>query len=221
MVTVSGRAPGGPAVVVSARTVPLAAAGLAALAVLPALMTHLRGGLDFTLALQAAAVIAGSGAGFAADDEAANVLAPSPTPLLARRAFRAATVLGVLGAAAAAAALLAVSAAGPAPDLAPPLAVLAAAAGVSAAFAFGNRTDGPAAPGVSAAVATAMVLLSGAFLATRWSWVPDVSRPRFDGRWLVVAAAGAAVALVRSRDPAAPPLPRGAGSRLVSEPETL
>ena len=203
MVTVTGRAPGGPAVAVSARTVPLAAFGLAALAIVPALLTRLRGGHDFTLALQAAAVIAGSGAGFAADDPAANVLAPSPTPLVARRAFRAASLVALLATAAGVAGLLAVSGAGPAPALTPPLAVLAAAAGVSAAFAFGNRTDVPVAIGLSAAVTTGVVLIGAAFFAVRWPWVPNVSQATYDRRWLVVAAAGAAVALVRSRDPAA------------------
>lgn len=183
----------------SARTVPLAAVGLAALAVMPALLTRLRGGHDFTLALQAAAVIAGSGAGFAADDPAANVLAPSPTPLVARRAFRAASVLALLAAAAGAAALLAY----PAPPLGPPLLVLVAAAGLSAAFAFGNRTDGPVTVGVSAAVTTGLVLLGGSFFSVRWPWMPDVSRATYDRRWLVVAVAGVFIALVRSRDPAA------------------
>ena len=190
------------AVAVTARTVPPAVVVLAALAVLPALVTRLRGGHDLTLALQAAAVFAGSGAGFAADDQAANLLASSPTPLLARRAFRAVGVGVVLAAGAGLALVLAGTAGGPPVALAGPFAVLAAAAGTAAALASVDPTDVALAPGVSSALGAVLMLATLSSLAERWSWAPSLARPEFDRRWLVMAGAGLLVALVRSTDPA-------------------
>ena len=197
----------------AARTVPAAAALVAALAVLPALVTRARGGHDFTLALAAAAVVAGSGAGFVADDQAANVLASSPTTLLARRALRAATVTGLLAGAMVTAVLLAASAPGAGPALAGPLTVLAASAGLAVAIAFDSRNDGPLAPGVTSAIGAALSLLTVSVLSTRWSWVPHVAETSLDRRWLAVATAGVLIAVVRSQDPA-----RRAGRRLPLPP---
>jgi hypothetical protein len=191
------------ALAVSARTVPLAVVGLGALAALPAVVTFARGGRDFALALQAAAMLAGAGAGFAADDQAANVLASSPTPLLARRGLRAVGVVLVL-AAAAAVALLVARGGSPTPvQIDGPLCVLVAAAGASSAMAWVAAPDGGMAPGVSAAMGTVLLLLTASSLAERWPWVPTLASSSFDRRWVMVGAAGAAVALVRSRDPSA------------------
>lgn len=190
------------AVAVTARTIPPVVVVLAALAMLPALVTRLRGGHDFTMALQAAALFAGSGAGFAADDQAANILASSPTPLVARRAFRAMGVCVVLATGAGLALVLAVTAGGPPVVLAGPLAVLAAAAGTAGAVASVDPTDVALAPGVSSALGTVLALVTLSSLAERWSWAPSLARPEFDRRWLVVAGAGLLVALARSTDPA-------------------
>ncbi len=190
------------AVAVTARTVPLAVAALGIMAALPALVTRARGGSDLTLALQAAALFAGAGAGFAADDQAANILAPSPTPLVARRALRAVGVALVLMAGFGSALVLAATAGGPPVALAGPLAVLVAAAGTAAALASAAAGDGPMAPGVSSALGAVLALATLSSVAERWSWIPSLARPEFDRRWLFVAGAGALVALVRSRDPA-------------------
>lgn len=173
------------AVAVTARTVPPAVVVLAALAVLPVLVTRLRGGHDFTLALQAAALFAGSGAGFAADDQAANLLASSPTPLVARRALRAMGVCVVLATSAGLALVLAVTAGGPPVALAGPLAVLAAAAGTAGALASVDPTDVALAPGVSSALGTVLALVTLSSLAERWSWAqpgPARVRPSLAGR---------------------------------------
>lgn len=192
---------------VTARTVPPAVVAIAVLAALPAFIARARGGHDMTGGLQFAAVLAGAAAGFAADDQAANVLAPSPTTLLTRRALRAVGVAVVLACGFGSALVLAVTSGGPSVALEGPLAVLAAAVGVAAALAGGGPTEGALAPGVSSALGAVVVLTTTSAMAQRWSWMPTLARMDFDGRWLVVAAAGAALALVRSRDPAGRRLP--------------
>ena len=198
-------APG--AVAVTARTVPPVVAAVALLAALPALITRARGGHDLTGALQVAALLTGAGAGFAADDQAASILAPSPTTLLARRALREVSVVLVLLAGATVALVLAATAGGPPVAVSGALAVLAAAAGIACALAAGAPTDAALAPGLSSALGAVLTLGTISALAERWPWVPTLARTDFDRRWLVLAAVGSIVALVRSRDPAGRRLP--------------
>ncbi|HEX2700020.1 MAG TPA: hypothetical protein VHM89_07420 [Acidimicrobiales bacterium] len=200
--SVTRRAPPRDAVVVTSRTVPAAVAVLAAVTAAPAVVTLVRSGQDFTMALQAAAIVAGAGAGFAADDQAANVLASSPTPLLARRALRAAGVVVVLAGGLCIALAAAWSGSARPVALAGPLSVLAAAAGTSLALASAGGPDGPLTAGMSSAMGSVLGLLTVSALAERWTRLPTVASPAFDRRWLAVAAAGMLTALVRSRDPA-------------------
>jgi len=190
---------------VTTRTVPPAVAALAVLAALPAVIARLRGGHDFTMSLQAAAVVAGAGSGFAADDQAANVLASSPTPLLVRRVYRAVGVVVLLAAGTGVALVAARTGTARALALAGPVAVLAAAAGTASALASSGPPDGPTAPGVTSAMGAMLGLVTASALAERWTWIPTLASTEFDRRWLLVGAAGALVALVRSRDPARRP----------------
>lgn len=207
LLTAVRRRPAPGAVAVTARTVPPVVAAVAALAALPALVTRARGGQDFSGALQMAALLTGAGAGFAADDQAANVLAPSPTTLIARRALRAVGVVFVLLAGATVALLAAATAGGPPVALSGALAVLAGAAGVACALAAGAAGDTALAPGVSSALGAILTMGTLSALAERWHRVPTLARTEFDRRWLALALAGVVVALVRSRDPAGGRLP--------------
>lgn len=188
----------------AARTVPRSLLVVALAAVVPAVLVAVAGGHDFDGALLAASVIAGAGAGYALDDDAAVTLAPSPTSLARRRALRAVPVAAVLGLAWVSALALAALAGAPSrPPVAVLAAELAASAGVAGALASAGRTDGPVSPGAGAAAGALLLMVGIAGMAMRVAWLPSFGGGADHGRWWWVAAAGAAATAWSSRDPAA------------------
>lgn len=185
-----------------ARTVPLAVVAVAVLAVAPAIVVAASGRHGFAGALSAASVLAGAGVGYAADDEAAPTLAPSPTTLVVRRALRVIVMVIMLVAAWLAALLIAYRYANGAPDVPALAAELCATAALSAAFACRARTDAPVATGFGAAIAALIAMVTVSSFAYRWSALPALGRRTVHDRWWLVAAAGFIVAAWWSRDPA-------------------
>lgn len=187
----------------SARSLPPALAGVAALVVAPTGVVLLRGGHDHRHALVAAAVVAGAAVAFAVDDPAAETLAASPTPLAARRAVRLSAVL--LGVALLAALVVSIAVAGGsvgAGDLARRGAELAAAAGLAAAAAgTADRRRLPSAAIGGAVAGLLGVLLVSAF-AYRHDALPALVASPVHARWWLLAGAGWAVAAWSWRDPA-------------------
>lgn len=186
-----------------ARTVPPAVVGVGAVALLPSVVVTLVGGSDFTGALLAASVIAGAGAGYAVEDPAAPILAPSPTTLAVRRVLRAVAVIAILLSAWTGAQLVTAAGGGRAPAVGALGAELAASAALSVVFASQGRPDSPVASGSSAAGGAILAMVTISSLARRWPALPsieDLSRPE---RWWWVAAAALAVVAWLWRDPAA------------------
>ncbi len=184
------------------RTVPAAVIVIALLAAIPALIVAAHGGNDFAGALSAASLIAGAGAGFAADDPAAPTLASSPTTLAVRRGLRGLLIALILGAGWSAAVVTAHRYGANLPDAAVPLAELSATAAVAAAFGSRARTDTPVNTGAAAATVAFLAIVTISALANRWPTLPTLRATPTHDRWWLVAVAGVAVAGWSSRDPA-------------------
>lgn len=185
------------------RTVPTSVAGIAACAIAPAIVVSARGGHDFAGALTAASLIAGSGAGYAADDPAAATLASSPTTLATRRTLRGVLIALVLVMAWAVAVVLAARFGSSSPDVGFFTAELSAAGAVSAAVAFRAPTDAPISVGAAATAAALITIVVIAALASRWPALPALGLGgHHHGRWWWVVLAATAGAAWSSRDPA-------------------
>jgi hypothetical protein len=175
---------------------------IALLAAGPAVAVAVSGGHEFALALTAASLIAGAGAGYAADDPAAPTLASSPTPLAVRRLHRAAVIVTVLAAGWLIALYLAGRYSRERPDIDAMTVELAATAALSAAFACRVHTDTPVETGFGAAGAAILSMLTMSALSNRWPELPSLAAGPTHDRWWWVTAAGVSVAAWSSRDPA-------------------
>jgi hypothetical protein len=177
---------------------------MSAMAAVPAVITALRGGTNFSGALVAAAVIGGAGFAHAVDDDAAVVLASSPTSLFRRRAVRIVVAFVAL----AAGWELALAATGAAnalegirmPDLAVE-ALTAAGVGVAAATAA-KRNGYPGRSGVAGVATALLTMLTITAMAQQYRWLPQLSVAAHHERWLWVAATAWGMAVWASRDPA-------------------
>jgi hypothetical protein len=187
---------------------PPAVAAIALLAATPAIVVAASGRQSFTGALSAAALLAGAGVGYAADDPAAPTLASSPTTLAVRRTLRATVIAVTLGGGWLTALLVAARYGHPAPNLQALAAELCAAASLSAALASRARTDAPVATGFGAAAAALMAMISISSLSYRWPVLPSLGGGAGHARWWWIAAAGAVTAAWSSRDPAGRRPPR-------------
>jgi hypothetical protein len=185
------------------RTVPRSVVAIAACASAPAVIVALRGGHDFSGALTAATLIAGSGAGYAADDPAAPTLASSPTTLATRRTLRGVLTAAVLVAAWAVAIVVAARTGSSSPEVGLFAAELCATAMVSAAVACRAPTDAPISAGAAASAIALIAILLIAALSNRWPVFPALgSAGHHHIRWWWVAALAVCAAAWWSRDPA-------------------
>lgn len=185
-----------------ARTVPRSVIGIACLAAIPTFVIAARGGTDFSASLTAASLIAGAGAGYAADDPAAPTLASSPTTLAVRRTLSGTLIALVLVAGWAAAVFTARRYGMNSSDVTAVAAELCATAAVSAAVASRARTDAPVGVGATAAAAALLVVVTVGALANRWPSLPTLRATPSHNRWWFVVAVGVAVSGWSSRDPA-------------------
>lgn len=179
-------------------------AAVAGLAMAPSLFVLARGGRDYGSALLVAAMVLGSWAAFAIEDEAEATLSGSPTGLACRRLLRlsalaAATFLlgGVL--------LAIATGEGHGPTAAETgrrALELAAVAGLSAAAAgVAHRMGWPAAAHGGAIVGAITVLVISA-LSVRLHQLPSLSGSWRHERWWWAVAAGWALTAWTWRDPA-------------------
>ena len=189
------------AVAATTRTVPRALGVVIAAAMVPVVLTRLRGGVDLQGALVASSLFVGAGAGYAVDDKAARTLASSPTPLVWRRGQRLLLVTGVL--LTTWIACFAVAATSPAP-IASPINLtpyLAAAAAIATGVATRVEPDGAMSPGFVAALGSLLTVLLIDSLSFRFSWAPSLHHGSARHWWWITTIALAA-ALWASRDPA-------------------
>lgn len=182
-------------------------AALAALAALPTVVTVAQGGRDLELALVAAALVGGAAIAFGVDDDAAAVLAPSPTTLVWRRAtsILAATLIVATGWAA----VLVVGGATVAISTQELRslgveAVTAAGVGIAAA-AWISRDRDQERTGLAGAATAIVSMLFITVLAMRYPWLPALGRAQNHDRWLWVAGIAWAGVWWTARDPAARP----------------
>jgi hypothetical protein len=184
---------------------PLAAAlgGIAVLVTLTASVADGTTGAAWTL--RGTALFLAAAAAFALDDPAADVLAPSPTTLAARRLVRL-TVVGAVSAGTWLAVAAYLSVRGTSVSLAAlgveSLGVVAAAVAAAAVLA----ARGTPTPGLLVAPAVPVIVLATAQIPRRWALLGDPTQwSDASTRWLVVVALAAAVVVRTSRDPASPP----------------
>jgi hypothetical protein len=185
------------------RTVPVAVAFVAVVALAPAAIVAMAGRDDFTGALVAASLLAGSGAGFMADDPAAVTLASSPTTLFVRRLLRAAPIAAVLVVAWLIAVLLAYRFGTSGPAIADRITELVAAASLSLAIAARAPTDAPVVIGHTAVGGAVLGMLVVTSLSVRWPSLPAIAHGANHDRWWWVTTACLCAAAWWSRDPAA------------------
>lgn len=186
-----------------ARTLPRAIGAVAAVVIVPTVVTRLRGGTDMNGALLMASVVAGSGVGYCIDDHAARTFASSPTSLLVRRSARAALCFAALGAAWFATFLVASTVTGPAPAVATLMPYLFGAAAIALAVATRVEPDAPLSPGLIAVFATLLSMACVDALSLRIAALPSLDSRTHRAAWWWIALAAAAAALYASRDPAA------------------
>ena len=176
---------------------------VAATAAPPAVAWIKDGTMAVPLAL--ATVVAASALAYAAEDDAGDTLACSPTPLVRRRAVR----LAAVGAWAAVGWLVAVAFAATDPGVALATArlgaVALACAGVAAAAASacaGRSGLGARRPGYAGVMVAAGGALASSAASVRYPWLPTLADEHALRPWLEAAAGGWAAALWLSRDPA-------------------
>lgn len=187
-----------------ARTVPRPVGVLALLCAVPAISVAAAGRDSFGGALVAASLLAGAGAGYAADDPAAATLGASPTPLLLRRAARAALVIVPLLLGWGTALVVAARYERGAVDVRSVVTELVATAAVSAAIASRASTSVAVSAGFGAGVGALLSMVTLSSLGYRWTALPVLGGGgATHDRWWWIAAACLAVALWSSRDPAA------------------
>ena len=186
----------------SVRTIPRPVVGIACVAALPTLVIAARGGEDFSGALTAASLIAGSAP---ATPPTTQPLRRSPRrrPHLRHGEYaRGLLIALILGTGWTAAVVTADRVGATPPEVSMRLAELFAAAAVSAAFASRARTDAPVNIGAAAAAASLLAVVTVSALASRWPGLPTLRTTPAHDRWWLVAAASLAIAGWSSRDPA-------------------
>lgn len=171
-------------------------------AAVPALVAVLRPDHSMSAPLLLVCLVGGAALGWAADDPAANVLAPLPVSQATRTLLRVLAVAVVAAAGVGLAIVVIVAGPGLPPDRSARVAEAAAAGAVAVAVGLaasrrGDRGIGPA--GVTAGLlATGLV----AALAVRWpAWLPTFGPGPTHARWWIVTALAAAVAIRAGRDP--------------------
>lgn len=195
-----------------ARTVPRPVGVLALLCAVPAIVVAAGGRNGFGGALVAASLLAGAGAGYAADDPAAATLGASPTPLLVRRAARASLVIVPLMLGWGGALVVAARYGQGAVDVRSTVAELGATAAVSAAIASRASTSAGVSAGFGAGLGALLAMVTLSSLGYRWHDLPVLGGGgATHDRWWWIAAAGVVVAAWSSRDPA------GSGRQLTRD----
>lgn len=188
------------------RALPLASIGvIGVVAVVPTVLTVAREGDDLAMALTIAAVVGGAGFAYAVDDDAAQVLAASPSPPSIRRATRVVAAALLIGGSWAAVLGMGwstgLSTARPLADLA---LEAVTAAGVGIAVAAWLRPDhAPERTGLAGAASAVVLMLLITSLALRYPWLPSLGQPQNHDRWWWVAAVAWAGVWWTVRDPAA------------------
>jgi len=175
--------------------------GVAVFCVVPTAWTLLRHGHDLRYAWVAAVVVGGAGLAFAVDDDAAVLLAASPSPLFIRRAAR--VFAAAVPVVAAWLVIIELSAATNRLDGAPVglLGVEAlTAAGVALAVAGTGRRAGNVGTGVSGFFAGILTMAFVSAMSVQYPWLPRVGEAAHHERWLWIAAAAWAAALWSARD---------------------
>lgn len=201
-------------VVRSVRWCPLLGAGLVGVAVVWIMGPDRPDPSTSLASLRLAGFLLSAGAAFALDDRAADTIAPSPTPLLARRAVRLAAVVGAAGAlwAAVAATALASAPAGqdPLPAAGATLEAATLLAFTLAAAVVAGRWAPQGLGGVAGGPALTLTVLSAYLAQMRWprhlTLFPfgpdDPAWAASHQRWSMVLAVAMAILAVESLDPA-------------------
>lgn len=187
----------------TARVAHLGPAGLTiALAMAPAIVTVARGGTDVSTALIVASLVAGAVLGWAAEDPAADLLAPMPVSSPMRAALRMAWVAAVAAIGVAAGGLIVALGPGLPVDRGDRLPEAMAAAALSLAIGFVLARRGERGAGAAAVTAGVLGTAFVAALAFRWPTVlPSFMAGPLHDRWWIIAASAAVVAARASRDP--------------------
>jgi hypothetical protein len=173
---------------------------MSALAATPAVVTAARGGHDFGAAVIAAGLFAGAGVGYALDDDAATLLAASPTSLARRRAVRVGLAAAVLAIGWAVA--FTVRAVGDETVGQSTVGLLIEAA-TAASFALAIAASGLVErPGFASSITSLAGVLTVTALSFRYRWLPELGPSAHHNRWLWLGGAALAVAAWSSRDPA-------------------
>jgi hypothetical protein len=174
------------------RALPLGPLGvISALVAAPTVMTVARAGDDLGWALIAAAVVGGAGLAYAVDDDAADLLAASPTTLAARRAARIVATALVVAVGWFVVLVVGWTAGVLRGARIGDLAIEAiAAAGIAVAVASGLRRDlGAERVGMLGAATAVVAMLFVTILATRYAWMPALGTTRNHDLWLWLACA--------------------------------
>jgi hypothetical protein len=182
-------------------------ATVAALAAMPTLVTVARGGRNLDLALVAAALVGGAALAYSVDDDAASVVAPSPTTLGVRRAtsiFAATLVVATSWAAVLAVGGTTVTISTQDIRNLGVDAVTAAGVGIAVA-AWIARDRGEERTGLAGSATAIVLMLFITVLAMRYPWLPALGRAQNHDRWLWLAGVAWAGVWWTARDPAARP----------------
>ncbi len=201
--------------VLTARSLPMkAVTGAALAAAAPTVLTELKGGDDLTVAVVVAVIVAAAGLGYAVEDAAGVTIAASPTTLGRRRLVRGLIVASVLSLGWALVAILATVTGDGDATTRTLLVEALTASGVAVGVAAAVDREGRSQAGLAGLAAGVMTMLFVTVFSSRWFWLPRLGGGEGHARWLWLAAAGWALALWSSRDPArrAVSLPYRAGS---------
>lgn len=178
-------------------------AGLGAVAAASAVVAEAKGGASLPFAMTLATVVAASSVAYAVEDEAAETMACSPTPLGRRRTRRVAVVLVLPLAGWAAAAAIAIGSGDARPFTAHRAVVAIATAGVAACAAASVERRGDRASGDTGVITGVAVAIGSTVAASRYRWLPSLLETGSPRPWLVLALVGWTLAAWWSRDPAA------------------
>lgn len=183
------------------RAAPLGPLGAGAvLAASPVVVAELLGDRDLHGALIASTVLAAASLAYAVEDDAAVVLASSPSTLARRRSTQLGVALAIVAVGWAVAAVLA---ADDGPVLTRQLGVIASAAsGLALAVASTAARRDHALAAFAGAVGAVTILLVVSAGAVWYPWLPSLEDPSAWWRWIAIAGLAWAVAAWETRDPA-------------------
>ena len=185
----------------SSRLAAIGCVAAAALSIVAYQAVRTHGDGDVSFAVTFATIVAAAGLGWAVEDDAAVILASSPTTLFVRRCHRVAVAAAVLVAGWAGVELLAVLAGSSAMSV-HNAALAAVTAGTALAVAAAAERHGTVTAGLAGFGCSIIGILFSTALASRFDRFPSLLDHDDDAVWLILAIAAWLAAAWFSRDPA-------------------